>query len=96
MSFLIKCPNCGSRSVVEFGYGGELQARPAPDATDEAWSDHNYRRDNSKGPNNEWWYHRLGCRQWLLVNRDTETNRVISTKRIDFEATTSANNWRRP
>ena len=28
MSFLLTCPNCGVREVTDFGYGGEVAARP--------------------------------------------------------------------
>ena len=28
MSFLLTCPNCGVREVTDFGYGGEVTARP--------------------------------------------------------------------
>ncbi len=30
MTFLIPCPNCGSREASEFNYGGETTKRPAP------------------------------------------------------------------
>jgi len=32
MSFLLKCPNCGERSVYEFRFGGEIRKRPGPEA----------------------------------------------------------------
>ena len=28
MSYLLTCPNCGVREVTDFGYGGEIAARP--------------------------------------------------------------------
>ena len=28
MSFVLRCPNCGPREVTDFGYGGEVVARP--------------------------------------------------------------------
>jgi sarcosine oxidase delta subunit len=31
------------------------------------------------GEQKEWWYHRLGCRKWMVAERDTITNKVIST-----------------
>ena len=30
MSFLLRCPHCGERSVYEFRFGGESRKRPAP------------------------------------------------------------------
>jgi sarcosine oxidase delta subunit len=65
MSFLIHCPNCGPREVHEFRYGGELL--PAPGG------------GNLPGPQRERWYHRLGCRRWLLVERDVRRNEVRHT-----------------
>ena len=30
MSYLLTCPNCGTREVTDFGFGGELSPRPKP------------------------------------------------------------------
>ncbi|MDA1189835.1 MAG: sarcosine oxidase subunit delta [Chloroflexi bacterium] len=79
MSFLINCPNCGDRGFIEFGFGGEAQSRPAPDASDESWTSYVYRKGNHQGMQTEWWYHRFGCRLWFLVNRNTKTNEVVET-----------------
>jgi sarcosine oxidase subunit delta len=32
--------------------------------------------DNPKGPHLEYWQHVEGCRQWLVLERDTATNTV--------------------
>jgi sarcosine oxidase subunit delta len=32
--------------------------------------------DNPKGPHREYWQHGLGCRQWLVLDRNTATNSV--------------------
>ena len=77
MSFLLECPNCGSRSVYEFRYGGELQTRPAADAPDAEWLQYTYMRANLNGVQKEWWYHRDGCGSWFIAERDT-TNNVVS------------------
>ena len=47
MAFLLACPNCGERNVGEFRFGGELMARPAPDATHEEWAE-NHRNANAR------------------------------------------------
>lgn len=79
MSFVLVCPNCGPREVTDFGYGGELNPRPRsrPDAR-RLW-EYNYFRRNVAGMQREWWYHRSGCRAWFVAERDTATNRVLST-----------------
>ena len=79
MAFLLACPNCGERSVYEFRFGGELMSRPAPDASTDEWTDYLYARGNVAGQQQEWWYHKFGCRKWLLAIRDTVTNQVRET-----------------
>lgn len=70
MPFLLHCPNCGPRDASEFRYGGQIL--PVPAGTPGAAS-------NLPGPQEERWYHRLGCRRWLRVERDVKTNIVIRT-----------------
>jgi heterotetrameric sarcosine oxidase delta subunit len=79
MSFLLHCPHCGSRSVYEFRFGGEVSERPAPGAPEEAWLDYIYNKRNEAGVQTEWWYHRSGCRQWIQAVRNTRTNQVLET-----------------
>lgn len=79
VSFLIPCPNCGPRGVYEFRFGGEVQPRPAPGAPDADWTRYAFERRNLSGVHTEWWYHRLGCRQWFYAARDTTTNEVQKT-----------------
>ncbi len=79
MSFLLRCPQCGNRSVYEYRFGGELKQRPAPGAPEEAWLDYAYNRANEAGVQTEWWYHRSGCRQWIQAERNTVTNEVLRT-----------------
>ena len=78
---LIPCPHCGPRDSAEFTYYGDAsRERPALDNTDvEAWAAYVYERDNPKGPHKEFWHHLLGCRQWLVVERNTATHEVLST-----------------
>ena len=79
MSFLVRCPNCGDRSVYEFRFGGEVKTRPALDAPDGDWLAYRYHRANEAGVQKEWWFHRSGCKQWLQAVRNTVTNEVLET-----------------
>jgi sarcosine oxidase subunit delta len=74
----IHCPWCGERDYTEFRYGGDARkARPHHGAGDTAvWHDHVFVFDNPKGPHTEYWQHVLGCRRWLVLERDTATNAV--------------------
>jgi heterotetrameric sarcosine oxidase delta subunit len=76
----IDCPYCGTRDHDEFRYCGDASVRrPAHDDGDfEAWYRYVYVRPNPKGPHREYWQHVMGCRQWLIVERDTATH-VIGT-----------------
>jgi sarcosine oxidase subunit delta len=77
----IKCPYCGERDAQEFTYRGDAgPRRPDPAAADAeaAFFDYVYLRDNPAGPLSELWYHRAGCRSWLVVERDTRTHAVAS------------------
>jgi sarcosine oxidase subunit delta len=76
VSFLLRCPQCGDRSVYEFRFGGEVKQRPAPDASDLDWTHYTYTKVNQAGVQKEWWYHRSGCRQWFQALRNTLTNEV--------------------
>ena len=78
---LLECPNCGSRNVLEFRFGGEYNPRPKTPLTtdDTAWTDYIFMRDNKVGVQKEWWYHRAGCGLWFLAERHTKTNEVMKT-----------------
>ena len=75
MSFLLECPHCGPRPVVEFAFGGEL----TPDAGGEGVAAAFYLRKNVAGVQRETWFHRFGCEHWFGAERDTRTNRVVAT-----------------
>ena len=79
MSFLLKCPNCGKRSVYEFQFGGEVKVRPRVDASREAWIHYLYWRTNTTGVQKEWWHHKLGCRLWFVAERNATKNQVLKT-----------------
>lgn len=83
MSFLLPCPNCGPRDVHEFRFGGEYRRRPEPEAAPQTWVAYIYFRNNEAGSQKEWWYHRLGCREWFLAVRDTRTNEVLEVHRAE-------------
>lgn len=70
MSFLLNCPTCGPRDVTEFRYGGQLGNTAL----------------NLPGVQRERWYHRLGCRRWLVAERDVRTNEVQSIGGLEGEA----------
>ena len=76
MSFLLPCPNCGTRSVYEFTYGGELRTRPRVDAPAAEWVRYVYWKENTTGVAREWWFHRQGCRLWFVAERNATTNEV--------------------
>ena len=71
-------PICGLRDETEFSYGGDATvARPAMDEADpKVWLDYVFMRDNPRGAHREYWHHASGCRQWLVVERDTLTHEI--------------------
>jgi sarcosine oxidase subunit delta len=76
VSFVLTCPNCGPREVTDFGFGGEVSRRPRERPSLRELGAYNYFRRNVAGVQREWWYHRSGCREWFLAERDTRTNDV--------------------
>ena len=74
----IKCPWCGPRDYSEFRYGSDAgKIRPDHGDNDAAkWHDYVFLFDNPKGRHLEFWQHVLGCRQWLVLERDTARNEV--------------------
>jgi sarcosine oxidase subunit delta len=62
--------------VNEFAYAGEVTSRPKQAPTLRELTSYLYFRRNVAGLQREWWCHRLGCRQWFQVDRDTRTNDV--------------------
>jgi heterotetrameric sarcosine oxidase delta subunit len=79
VGFLLLCPNCGGRDAYEFRFGGEERKRPSFSATEKEWADYVYMKKNVAGAEREWWYHRLGCKKWLIAIRDTRDNSVSKT-----------------
>ena len=78
---LIPCPHCGARDSAEFTVLGAADpTRPAPDAPMQDWIEYVHLRDNAFGPHREFWHHTLGCRQWLVVTRDTRSHAVLAAE----------------
>jgi len=76
---LIPCPHCGPRNSDEFVWAGERSRRPDPAATTTTpaeWRAYLYERVNPAGWTTETWYHRFGCRRYLVVERHTVTNQI--------------------
>jgi methylglutamate dehydrogenase subunit B len=81
---LIPCPVCGIRGHGEFVYGGDAtRLRPliSSDNT-ERWAEYVYDRRNPRGPHEEYWQHVHGCRQFMVVTRNTETHDISSVRLI--------------
>ena len=74
MAVQIPCPTCGWRSSTEFRWGGELRPLDAPDP--ESDFERVFLPANVAGPQEERWFHLLGCRRWVTIRRDTTTNEV--------------------
>ena len=72
----IPCPYCGERDTQEFVYRGDA-SMTRPNA-DEDFYEYVYLRDNPAGMLREHWYHAQGCRNWLVVTRDTRTHEIFA------------------
>ena len=82
---LIPCPWCGQRDETEFSYGGEAHINRPEDpfaSSDEQWADYLFMRKNTKGLHREQWWHSAGCRRWFNVERDTVTQRILSSYKM--------------
>ena len=74
----LNCPQCGSRPVEEFAFGGELPTVPDR-ITDphERDVDYVWMFDNLEGVSTERWFHQAGCRRWHTVSRNTINDAII-------------------
>ena len=89
MAYLINCPHCGQRTTDEFYIKGDAsKQRPDTigDGTMDTWHDYVHIRDNVRGRMAEHWHHTGGCRQWLVVERDTVSHEIY--------AVTPASSWK--
>ena len=90
----IPCPHCGERPVDEFTALGAADVK-RPEGSDkmEDWVNYVYFRENSFGAHRELFYHASGCRQWLVVERDTRDHTisgVVTARRSDTDLQSSA------
>lgn len=78
----LECPICGLRDESEFSYGGDASVtRPADgERAMRPWLDYVFCRDNPRGRHLEYWQHQHGCRQWLVVERNTLTHEITSVR----------------
>ncbi|MDE2398897.1 MAG: sarcosine oxidase subunit delta [Burkholderiales bacterium] len=82
----IPCPHCGPRPEPEFTFGGSSHVRrPTLDenASDAAWGDYLFFRDNPRGAHAECWRHTYGCSEWFNIVRDTVTHEVTAVYTMD-------------
>jgi sarcosine oxidase subunit delta len=84
----LACPLCGERDRREFYYQGEAVAlaRPAPDASGDAWHEYLHLRENPAGERRDLWYHEAGCGAWLVVTRNTTTHEVMDVALVKEES----------
>ena len=75
MALEIPCPWCGHRPYTEFTFGGEV--RPVEAADVEEDFARVYLPENPAGPQEERWFHALGCGTWFSLTRDTTTNGIV-------------------
>jgi heterotetrameric sarcosine oxidase delta subunit len=85
MSFFLTCPNCGPRDVSEFRFGGQILPVTAGDRVGNQ-AGFGTNSSNLPGPQRERWYHRFGCRRWIVAERDVRTNEVLFTGWLDGNA----------
>ena len=77
----IPCPHCGERGNDEFSVLGDASVvRPERAAPPEAWAEYVYLRNNPAGLHQEFWYHAVGCRAWLIVTRNVLTHEILKVE----------------
>jgi heterotetrameric sarcosine oxidase delta subunit len=77
---LIVCPHCGPRNDSEFTYQGEPRVRPTPDTSPAVWRRYLYEETNAAGWATEQWFHAMGCRRFLHIERHTVTNEIRAVR----------------
>ncbi len=77
----IPCPFCGLRDDTEFSYESDAAVEyPDIGASEEAWHDAVFLRENPRGKVSELWRHHLGCRAWIVVERDVATHEIFASR----------------
>lgn len=77
----IACPTCGLRGLEEFTYVADADVRrPYPSASDAMaeFVRYVYERENAPGLQRGLWQHALGCRGWLVIERNATTHEIVS------------------
>lgn len=74
----LPCPFCGDRDAPEFTYRGD--AAPRRPERGDGFHAYVYLRDNPAGPIRELWYHAQGCRNWIVVTRDTRSHAILGSE----------------
>ncbi|HEY6482979.1 MAG TPA: sarcosine oxidase subunit delta [Steroidobacteraceae bacterium] len=78
------CPFCGARELNEFEF-----RKTAPQSSGSALA-RVYLRIDRPDCSIEHWQHALGCRAWLLVQRNPSTGAVASIRLLGADATRGA------
>jgi sarcosine oxidase subunit delta len=86
---IMTCPLNGPRNISEFAYGGEVKARPAPEAAAADWARYVYIERNRAGIVHEWWLH-LPTAFWFIAERDTLSDRILRTMTVEAFMAASA------
>ena len=87
----IPCPYCDARNSSEFRHVGEAGSRPDPAAaTPQQWRAYLYERSNPAGWTTETWFHTMGCRRFVRVERNAVTNEIRSARPIGQDASAPA------
>lgn len=80
----LPCPLCGPRDESEFTCGGTTHiSRPGLAASDAAWAEYLFFRENPKGVHLERWRHTYGCGCWFNMARHTLTHEVLGAYPMD-------------
>ncbi len=77
----IPCPFCGLRDDGEFSYESDASVTwPDLGAGAAEWHDAVFLRENPRGRVAELWRHHLGCRAWIVVERDVTTHEIFGSR----------------
>jgi sarcosine oxidase subunit delta len=79
---ILQCPLNGPRNISEFVCLGEVKPVPGPDDRMAQWADFVFMERNAAGRVREWWLH-IATNYVFLVDRDTRTDEILATYRID-------------
>ena len=83
----MRCREFNARSAVSATTRSSATAemrrreRPPHGSTDQkTWYSYVFSFENPKGLHQEFWQHVLGCRQWLMLERNTATNQTATSR----------------